>query len=811
MNERRGHGRGKGAGHDPGAREETEPSEPSGRPGAPGTDDPAPDRRGRHRSRARRDPGRERSSSDAAGSPGPPPVPYLGAALATLGAFLLYVVTLAPSTAFWDASEYIATAHIVGIPHPPGNPFFVVVAKVWSLLLAPTGLSVAVRINLFAAATSAASTGLFYLVAHRVLHGYFLRPGLARIGAGASALVGATAYTVWHQSNVNEKVYTLSVLIIALVSWLAIRWYDRRHEPGSERNLLWAVFLLAIGSTSHLMSVLPAPALAALVLMAGAPRLLRADFLGRAVIVVAVGLSFNFVLPVRAELDPIINEGDPTCESVAGAVEAVYTLGRSGCPALASNLTREQYQTPPVTQRKAPFGAQMATYLQYFEWQWARGIDASELPQPERLPFTLLFLTLGLVGLSSAWRTDKAIFTYLAILAGTLTVALVVYLNFRHGYSLHAYLDQAEREVRERDYFFVAGFLFWGSLAGIGLAWTWNTLAGALGGTARHFRLTAPVLLVAFIPLTMNWAWASRSGDHAARDWAYDLLMSVEPYGILFTNGDNDTFPLWYVQEVEGIRRDVTVVVGQYLYTTWYPKQLKALTSPCPEGVEPRPDATVIRCQRPYEPEIPDLHEARPKPEGSILSIEDRILDQVSATRLPEDLTIPFDRLAVTYPEGTVLDRGQQLALRMIAESAPERPIFFSSSAGLMSQLRLAPWGVRHGLTVKLELRNLETAEHEGMIQGAPEYGADWYDLDQSLKLYRDVYRFRGLLDREIWADRSTLMIPLQYYIMALQLSNVVELSGGDPELVRRLEDDATRFQVVSQGGSRGAPELVVQ
>ena len=82
--------------------------------------------------------------------------PYLWGVAAALGAFLLYALTLAPTTAFWDASEYIATAHTLGIPHPPGNPFFIVLAKVWSLLLAPTGLSVAVRINLFAAATSAA-------------------------------------------------------------------------------------------------------------------------------------------------------------------------------------------------------------------------------------------------------------------------------------------------------------------------------------------------------------------------------------------------------------------------------------------------------------------------------------------------------------------------------------------------------------------------------------------------------------------------------------------------------------------------------
>src|SRR5690606_35673750 len=231
------------------------------------------------------------------------------------------VITLAPTTAFWDASEYIATAHILGIPHPPGNPLFVVLGKAWSLLLAPLGLSVAVRINLFAAVTSAASTGLLYLVVHRVLSGLArdrTRGGertFALVGAAAGALLGATAFTVWNQSNVNEKVYTLSVLVVALVSWLVLRWRDVRHEPGSERYLLWAVFLLALGSTNHLMSVLQAPAVAVLVALSGARALLRPAFLGRALVLVVIGLSFNFVLPVRAELDPVINEGDPACES----------------------------------------------------------------------------------------------------------------------------------------------------------------------------------------------------------------------------------------------------------------------------------------------------------------------------------------------------------------------------------------------------------------------------------------------------------------------------------------------------------------
>jgi hypothetical protein len=116
--------------------------------------------------------------------------PYLHAAGASAGALLLYVITLAPTTWFWDTSEYIATAHILGIPHPPGNPLFVAVGKVWSLLLAPTGLDVAVRINLLAAFTSALATGFFFLVTYRLLRGW-IREAEGGVWLQRMPLVGA--------------------------------------------------------------------------------------------------------------------------------------------------------------------------------------------------------------------------------------------------------------------------------------------------------------------------------------------------------------------------------------------------------------------------------------------------------------------------------------------------------------------------------------------------------------------------------------------------------------------------------------------
>ncbi|MFQ5538480.1 MAG: DUF2723 domain-containing protein [Gemmatimonadota bacterium] len=721
--------------------------------------------------------------------------PYLAAALVGLAAFLLYVVTLAPSTAFWDTSEYIATAHILGIPHPPGNPLFVVLARAWSVLLSPLGLPVAVRINLFAAATTAVAVAFFFLVAHRVLAALLGDARKAFVGASSSALLAATAFTVWNQSNVNEKVYTVSVMVIAAVTWLAMMWRDHRGAPGSERYLLLAVYLMALGSTNHLMSVLPAPALGLLVLLTLPGILLRPGFLGRAALLVVAGLSFNFFLPIRAAQDPVINEGDPTCASLVDAAVAIYTNGARGCPALADNLTRKQYRKPPVTQRMAPFSAQIENYLQYFDWQWSRGLDPSELPGTARLPFTLLFLGLGLAGLWAVFRVDRGLFAYLATLALTLTVALVYYLNFKYGYSLAPEVaDRSLHEVRERDYFFIGSFILWGTLAGIGLTWTWGVLAH-LTTRPRRYLVAAPILLVALFPLVLNWSWASRAGDYAARDWAYDLLMSVEPYGVIFTNGDNDTFPLWYLQEVEGIRRDVTVIVGQYLFTSWYPKQLQEITAP--------------GRQRPFLPEqAGGIYEASPNPPGrSIVSLTPEQMDRIVGARLDRDLTIPFPTVAVTYPSGMTLNRGHQLALSVIHDSMAERPIYFVSAAGMMRELGLDRWGVRQGLVTKLVFRSLDAPQPESYVAAPAEYGGEIFDLDRSLKLYREVYQFRGIRDRPIWQDRSTLNIPWHYWALALQLSDLARQRGLPAEIVEDLDRDAVSFRVVSRGGARGTPD----
>jgi hypothetical protein len=733
--------------------------------------------------------------------------PYRAAVAAGLGVLLLYILTLSPSTAMWDASEYIATAHILGIPHPPGNPLFVVLGRAWSLLLAPLGLSVAVRINLLAAFTSALAAGFYFLVAHRILWG-LMRGGKERlsasgpdgngepsrliplVGAAAAVLLSATAFTVWNQSTVNEKVYTVSVAVMAAVVWLALRWSDLKDRKSGGRYLLGAVYLMALGSTNHLMSVLPAPSLVLFILLVGPLVLLRRDLWMRGAILVVVGLSFNLFLPIRADQRPVINEGDPTCESLVSAAAAIYTNGAAGCENLALVLTRFQYQKPPLTERQAPFTHQLLNYFQYFDWQWARGMDPSELPWGGRTPLTLLFLFLGLWGLRVAWNGDREAFYLLAPLTLTVTLGLVFYLNFKYGYSLAPHIEPRElHEVRERDYFFIASFGLWGMLAGLGLTAFWQRIAEALSGGRRQI-LAAPVLLLAFVPLGLNWTWASRAGDYATRDWAYNLLMSVEPYGVIFTNGDNDTFPLWYVQEVEGIRQDVTVVVGQYLYTTWYPRQIQEITSP--------------GRQRPFLPEQGEgIYEAPARPpQNPAIRLAPDEMDRVVGGRSSGPLTLPLGEVAVQYPAGTQLDRGDQMTLALIYDSLDERPIYFATPSGILGKLGLRPWAVRHGLAAKLVPRDLDTTQDPNLVRTSEAVGGEWFDVERSLRLVQDVYSYRGFRDRLVWADRSTLNIPWYFYATAVQLADAVsQWEQGTQDVVLALRQEAEEFYITAQGG----------
>jgi hypothetical protein len=749
--------------------------------------------------------------------------PYLWGLLTAVVIFAIYLATLAPTTAFWDTSEYIAAAKVLGIPHPPGNPLFVILAHAFGLL--PLAASYAVRINIFAALTSAAAAGLWFLVAERWLR-EIVPNRWARYGAAfGGILVGATSWTVWNQSTVNEKVYTLSLLSIAVVMWLVVRWGD--DEPGTHRDrwLVLIAYVMALTSTNHLMGVLALPALAVYVLWTDWRTVLRPwavvtfwalllavsgtwmqmvhhggmqlplilataiifsyalwkspgdplVYLG--LIAVVVGISLNyFWLPMRAAQFPPINEGEP-----------VGFLSQ----ALQDVLNRVQYGKPALSERQATFTAQLANYWQYHSWQFAKDWGGFS-----RIA-TALFTLLGLGGLAALWKSDRRAGVAALALLGTLSLGLVYYMNFKYGFSQYLGEESLPREVRERDYFFIGSFAIFGAFVALGLGALMRAIVSFLndaGTRTSRWAVASPVLALALIPFFGNRVTASRAGETLARDFAHDILESVEPYGILITAGDNDTFPLWYAQEVEGIRRDVTLANLSLMNTRWHLRQLRRRQTPTFDPAR----AAALWKPRPAESGVPltDSSAARnrvaetwPYPKQPVFSLTDTQLDSLpEAMQVPENGGVTFDSLKIAFGQDVLML--QDLAtIFLIRDNMGKRPIFFSwSDGGYPDQtLGLSSHLVSQGLVRKLMAKPVVTSDS---IVLSPSLG--FLNLPRTEKLLWDVYHWPTVTrDRPRgWVDRPSGSI-LQLYAVVYGGSAKAFANAGRKDLAARADSVA--------------------
>ena len=684
--------------------------------------------------------------------------PYLAAGIATAAVLLLYLVTLAPATAMWDASEYIAAVRVLGLPHPPGNPLFVLLGHTFGLL--PIAPDYAQRINIMAALCSALSAGVWFLVADRALHGWGLSRPVRLVGGALATLVGATAFTVWNQSVVNEKVYTVALLFVAVVTWLMVRWTDDPDGPRADRILVLVAYLLGLGYTNHPAGFLALPAVGVAVLARRPATLLRWRVVVTAFAALLLGLTPFLYEPIRSAHFPRINLGEPT--ACTTELTLACTLDPLTADRLISNIRREQYGQNPVTVRQAPITAQVGMWWHYFRWQWLR--DArGEHPLAQGF-LAVLFLALGIAGGVLHWRRDRRTFWYVGTLIFTVSLGLVYYLNFKYGYSQAPELGSAvEREVRDRDYFYLWSFSTWGIWVALGLVGIWQAVAGVTSGAAagerRRLAFASPLLAIALVPLVVNWADASRAGETFTREWAIDLLNSVEPYGVILTNGDNDTFPLWYAQEVEGVRQDVTVLVTSLLGTDWYARQL------------------VRNPVRPYDAARgPALYRDRewPTPAGPPV---DLTLAQVDAipdiSELREPVRFRAGSIDAVVPP-QYLTRDKILTLRMIRDAFPERPIYFSASL-YPESLGLGDYLVRQGLALRLtETRPTPSTEVVPTATG-------YIDVPRSFALWEHVYRGpEALIEQGDWVDRASVSIPVQYIFAGGLLAEALARTGRD-------------------------------
>jgi len=482
------------------------------------------------------------------------PPSIIAPVVAVVVLFSAYLATAAPDLTFWDATELVTAAHTLGIPHPPGTPLWVLIAHVVSNAFSNTGPARAVTMVSVLASALVGGVGAS-----------MLRRWIGSRGAVVGAVVAGTMTTVW--SNATEtEVYALSLLCSALM--LAAGEYAGRpgvsdHARRRARALI--VFMAAIAVPLHLSVLVALPA--ALVFAWSGPRVRRLDVIGWGALGL-LGVSAVAVLPLLYATGPELASGHP-----------------DSLRALVAVLRREQYQVAGLLPRMAPLWLQLANVFEWADWQVAFGVHPFPTPSVPRTLLTLSFVWLAAIGLRTVWRYEARVGRAMLVLLLSGTMGVACWLNMRAGPTFGGSFIPAgaAHEARERDYFFVLGFWSWGLLAGAGLA----AIAAAFSK-----RLPAPIaalpLLLGAVPLVANRSVMDRTREPIAmmpRAYARLLLDAVPQRGVLLAAGDNDTFPLWYLQQVEDYRSDVTVVTVPLLGATWYRESLAARRLLPPEAV----------------------------------------------------------------------------------------------------------------------------------------------------------------------------------------------------------------------------------
>jgi len=458
------------------------------------------------------------------------------------------------------------------------------------------------------------------------------------VGGLVAAYFISFANSFW-DSAIEAEVYSLSSFLVVFSIWLAYNWWDHLGERRNDLLLVLIVYLLSISTAVHLGTILVAPGLLVLFAMVRPTYFTNGRFWASAALLGSfvlflwfnemsseVDVSLGFILAIVALLTLVyIAQREKllknnlftwwTLALIVGVTVQLFLLVRSqqhpgvneGAPETLATwkeyLLRKQYGPSNPFERRADVWFQInQMYLRYVGWQFTLTKTLGSLG-PESFWVRLVnAIPYGLLALGAWWnlRRDRKTFWFFLALNVIMGPALIFYLNF------------TDHEVRERDYFFTNSYHFLAIWMGMGAAgvldWLVRAFApgraiavapapetgGAPGAAPSQGRPAEPIpapasgsyravlalgavalVGISLLPCKEGWFVHDRSRFYIAHDYAYNMLTPLAPNAIVMTNGDNDTFPLWYIQEVEHVRRDVRVVNLSLLNTPWYIRQLR--------------------------------------------------------------------------------------------------------------------------------------------------------------------------------------------------------------------------------------------
>ena len=421
---------------------------------------------------------------------------------------------------------------------------------------------------------------------------------------------------------------------------------------------------------------------------------------------------------------------------------------------------------------------------------WITGIpfiDNLRLGNQELLPdslkankghnvFYCLPLILGLIGLFwQAYRGQRGIRQFW----------VVFFLFFMTGLAIVIYLNQTPMQPRERDYAYAGSFYAFAIWCGIGVAAIIDMLKKLkLNGVAVSLAVSILCLLVPIQMASQTWDDHDRSGRFSCRDFGRNYLMSLQDEGnpIIFTNGDNDTFPLWYNQEVEGVRTDARVCNLSYLQTDWYIDQMcrQAYNSPALPITWPRLDYCsgtneYVEVRPEIKTEILEMYKRSPKeakvmfgdepfelknilkywvrnkneelhviPTDTLYLTIDKEAVRKSGMLLVSD-SIP-DRMVISLKGKNALYKGDLMMLEILAQCNWTRPLYIATTVGQENYMNLGDNFMQEGLANRITPFNTNAID-----------GKTNFDTDKVYKNLMTRFKFGGLDKKGIYIDETVM------------------------------------------------------
>lgn len=423
---------------------------------------------------------------------------YMVAAASSIIVLFVYIATLPPTVSGEDSGELITAAYTLGIPHPPGYPAWCLLAHPFTYL--PFG-TVAWRVA-FSSAVFGAGAAFFAGLITIKLSG-------SRIAGCAAALLFAFSKDVWEQSVIAE-VYALNALFIAACVFLLVEWYGtRRNFP-----LLLFAFLYGLSLANHSTTRLLGPAFLLFVLFIDPVPWKRWKLYGACIGLSLVGISAFAYLPIRSMANPPMDWGNPETWTNFWAV-----------------VRQEQFAFL-LTQHERSLGLFMQQVQMFLKYYW----DA----------FTPLLAFVPLLGLYPFVKGRRPDFTLVAGLAVLLSLGMVLALNY--GTDTIA--------VVVNNVFFIPFHMMAAILAGLGLNWLMEQRVRTV--SLRPLAIIA-ASACAVIPALWHYRANDKSGYYFAYDFGRNILDTLEPNAIYLPAADHATFPVIYLQTIDGLRPDVTI------------------------------------------------------------------------------------------------------------------------------------------------------------------------------------------------------------------------------------------------------------